>query len=278
MILTVWQRQPVGLSGCGHCEKMVLLTPGCFRLVNEDAPLQHGYSSCMPKNESVAEGRPAATAVSRRELAVARVLDPARARAETRIQRFLDAALELMNTSPDREFTVQEVVERSGQSLRSFYQYFEGKYELLVALFEDSVRSTAEILREQVAEEADPLSKLHRFAVEYYRLCRPATKGRAAKKGPTALAQFAQQLLTDHPQEASRAFVPLLSLLEELLDEAAAAGDIRPGLRHDRVAGVILQAIMFNAFTTTISASSGRPSRGDAAEELWDFLLHGVSA
>jgi AcrR family transcriptional regulator len=231
----------------------------------------------MPKNEPVAVDRSAAGA-SRRELAVARVLDPARARAETRIQRFLDAALELMTASPDREFTVQEVVERSGQSLRSFYQYFEGKYELLVALFEDSVRSTAETLREEVYEEADPVARLHRFAVEYYRLCRPAPKGRAAKKGPTALAQFAQQLLTEHPQEASRAFVPLLSLLEELLDDAAQAGAIRSGLRHDRVAGVILQAIMFNAFTTTISASSSRPSRGDAAEELWDFLLHGVSA
>jgi AcrR family transcriptional regulator len=231
----------------------------------------------MPKNESVAVDRSAA-AVSRRELAVARVLDPARARAETRIQRFLDAALELMTASPDREFTVQEVVERSGQSLRSFYQYFEGKYELLVALFEDSVRSTAETLREQVAEEPDPIRRLHRFAVEYYRLCRPASKGRTPKKGPTALAQFAQQLLTDHPEEASRAFVPLLSLLEELLDDAAEAGAVRPGLRHDRVAGVILQAIMFNAFTATISASSSRSTRGDAAEELWDFLLHGFSS
>ena len=224
----------------------------------------------MPKNESVA--------VSRRELAVARVLDPARARAETRIQRFLDAALELMSASPDREFTVQEVVERSGQSLRSFYQYFEGKYELLVALFEDSVRSTAETLRETVYQEEDPLARLHRFAIEYYRLCRPVPKTRSVKKSSNALAQFAQQLLTDHPQEASRAFVPLLSLLEELLDDAAQAGVVREGLRHDRVAGVMLQAIMFNAFTTTISASSGRPSRGDAAEELWDFLLHGVSA
>jgi AcrR family transcriptional regulator len=224
----------------------------------------------MPKNEAVA--------VSRRELAVARVLDPARARAETRIQRFLDAALELMSASPDREFTVQEVVERSGQSLRSFYQYFEGKYELLVALFEDSVRSTAETLRETVYQEEDPVGRLHRFAIEYYRLCRPVPKTRTGKKSSNALAQFAQQLLTDHPQEASRAFVPLLSLLEELLDDAAQAGVVREGLRHDRVAGVMLQAIMFNAFTTTISASSGRPSRGDAAEELWDFLLHGVSA
>ncbi len=224
----------------------------------------------MPKSEPVA--------VSRRELAVARVLDPARARAETRIQRFLDAALELMSSSPDREFTVQEVVVRSGQSLRSFYQYFEGKYELLVALFEDSVRSTAETLREAVDQEKDPLSRLHRFAIEYYRLCRPAPKARGGRKGSNALAQFAQQLLTDHPQEASRAFVPLLSLLEELLDEAAEAGVVRAGLRHDRVAGVMLQAIMFNAFTATISASSGRPARGDSAEELWDFLLHGFSA
>src|SRR4051812_20080062 len=51
-----------------------------------------------------------------RELAVARSLDPARVRAEKRVQRFLDAALELMESAPDKEFTVQEVVERSGQS------------------------------------------------------------------------------------------------------------------------------------------------------------------
>ncbi len=228
----------------------------------------------MAKSEAAA----ADGVVSRRDLAVARVLDPARARAETRIQRFLDAALELMNASPDREFTVQEVVERSGQSLRSFYQYFEGKYELLVALFEDSVRSTAETLRELVDEEPDALSKLHRFCVEYYRLCRPAPKGRTPKRGPSALAQFAQQLLTDHPQEASRAFVPLLTLLDELLDEGVTAGVVRPGLRHDRVSAVILQAIMFNAFTATISGTPKRGVRIDPAEELWELFIHGFSA
>ena len=62
-----------------------------------------------------------------RDVAVARVVDPARLRAERRVQRFLDAAVELMSTSSGKDFTVQEVVERSGQSLRSFYQYFDGK-------------------------------------------------------------------------------------------------------------------------------------------------------
>src|SRR3954462_11186662 len=149
--------------------------------------------------------------VSWRDLAVARSLDPARVRAEKRVQRFLDAALELMNSTSGKEFTVQEVVERSGQSLRSFYQYFAGKYELLLALFEESVRSTAEHLRDVVAEESDPLERLHRFAVEYYRICQPTPK-RAAKRAPTpsAMAEFAQQLLTAHPQEAARAFGPLV--------------------------------------------------------------------
>jgi len=102
-------------------------------------------------------------------------------RAETRVQRFLDAAVELMNASPGKEFTVQEVVERSGQSLRSFYQYFAGKHELLLALFEESVRSTSEHLRECVDEGDDPMDRLHRFVVEYYRLCRPTARARSVK-------------------------------------------------------------------------------------------------
>ncbi len=213
-----------------------------------------------------------------RDLAVARVADPARARAETRVQSFLDAAIELMNSESGKDFTVQEVVERSGQSLRSFYQYFDGKHRLLLALFDDSVRSAAEELRQAVAEEGTPLERLHRFAVEYYRRCRPVSKGRS-KKGPTprAIAEFAQQLLTEHPDEAARAFVPLVSLLEELLDEAAAAGDIRPGLSHGQISGVVLQAIMFNTFASTISGSPARRDEG-AAELLWELLLDGIRA
>jgi AcrR family transcriptional regulator len=216
--------------------------------------------------------------VSWRDLAVARSLDPARVRAEKRVQRFLDAALELMNSAPGKDFTVQEVVERSGQSLRSFYQYFAGKYELLLALFEESVRSTADHLREVTAEQTDPLERLHVFVTEYHRVCQPAPKGRTAKKGPTpVMAEFAQQLLTTHPKEASRAFVPLVSLFDEVLDEASAAGVVRPGVSGDGIAGVVLQAVMFNAFARTISGSTARRSPEDVAEELWQFVLNGIS-
>jgi AcrR family transcriptional regulator len=212
-----------------------------------------------------------------RDLAVARSLDPARVRAEKRVQRFLDAAVELMTSSSGKDFTVQEVVERSGQSLRSFYQYFAGKYELLLALFEESVRSTAEHLGEAIADERDPLERLRTFTIEYYKVCQPARRGKNAKRPPTRiLAEFAQQLLTEHPEEAARAFVPLVTLLEQVLDDAAANGSIRSDVNNRRIAGVVLQAVMFNAFASTISGTL-RNDGGDAAEELWTLLLRGLA-
>ncbi len=234
----------------------------------------------MSTDDSAATAATDEDPVSWRELAVARVADPARVRAETRVQSFLDAAVELMNSGSGKDFTVQEVVERSGQSLRSFYQYFDGKYRLLLALFDESVRSTTDELRQSIAVETTPLARLHRFTVEYYRICGPAPKGRSPKKAPTprAMAEFAQQLLTEHPKEAARAFVPLLSLFEELLKEADAVGDLRPGLSHSQIAGIALQAIMFNAFSSTISGSPVDTQVDAAAEGLWDLLVHGFAA
>ena len=219
--------------------------------------------------------------MSWREQAVARSLDSARTRAESRVQRFLDAALELMEAGDSKEFTVQEVVERSGQSLRSFYQYFGGKHELLLALFEESVRSTADHLREKVADEDDPRERLHRFVVEYYRMCRPAPKGKAAKKGPSPspiLVDFAQQLLTAHPTEAARAFVPLVTLFREVLDDAAEAGVVRPELRQRPIAGTVLEVIMFNAFSSTIGGAPLPNDGAGAAEDLWDLIFNGIGA
>jgi AcrR family transcriptional regulator len=217
---------------------------------------------------------------SRRDRAVARVLDPARERAETRVQRFLDAALELMEKSPGAEFSVQEVVERSGQSLRSFYQYFDGKYELLLALLEDSIRTTTAEIQLKIETEQDPLERLRRFALEYYVYCNPRlqSNGKAAvasgaKHPPFILGSFAVQLLTDHPAEASRAFVPLVQLLETLLDDARVAGVINLPIGERRLAGVLLQAISFSAFALTIGGSPLGATAEDDAAELWSFVL-----
>jgi len=263
----------------------------------ENGRLPLGRYTCrVAANDPVADAPAGDAPSSFRDVAVARVVDPARLRAERRVQRFLDAALELMTSTSQKDFTVQEVVERSGQSLRSFYQYFDGKYELLLALFEESVRSTADLLRDRIDQEPDPFERLHVFTVEYFRWCTPTPKGtpkagskpapqeadaagRAAapKVRAAALGEFAQQLLTEHPKEAARAFVPLVTLYVDLLDEAARAGSVRSGLSHRRIAGVVLQAIMFNAFSTTISGVTPvAVGDDDPAEQLWEVLVRGI--
>ena len=74
-----------------------------------------------------------------RQRAVSRSLTAARSRAEERVQRFLDAAFALIDEKGSTDFTIQEVIDRSQQSLRAFYQHFNGKDELLLALFEETV-------------------------------------------------------------------------------------------------------------------------------------------
>jgi AcrR family transcriptional regulator len=234
----------------------------------------------MPADNSSSAPTAADSPVRRRDLAVARSLDSARVRSEGRVQRFLDAGFDLLASAESgKEFTVQEVVDRSGQSLRSFYQYFAGKHELLLALFDEAIRSTADRLEDQLARETTAFDRLHRFVVEYFRMCLPAPKGKASKNNPTpVMAEFSHELLTAHQDEAARAFVPLVTLLEKVLSDAVEAGFVRPKLDRENAAGMILSTIMFNAaYAPTISGTERRDGTL-AAEEVWDFVSSGILA
>src|SRR4051812_43140526 len=95
-----------------------------------------------------------ATTPAWRQRAVSRSLNAARSRAELRVQRFLDAAFELIDEKGTTEFTIQEVIDQSKQSLRGFYQYFDGKDELLLALFEETIREATDDLRTVIESES----------------------------------------------------------------------------------------------------------------------------
>ena len=92
------------------------------------------------------------------------------------------------------------------------------------------------------------------------------------------MVEFAQQLLTAHPKEAARAFVPLVSLFGEVLDQATAGGAVRPDLPRDTVTGVVLEAIMFNAFSSTIGGTSTRADIDDRPEQLWQLVFCGIGS
>src|ERR1700730_2616913 len=177
-----------------------------------------------------------------KQRAVERSIKTAKLRAAQRVQRFLDAAQSIIIEKGSTDFTVQEVVDRSRQSLRSFYLQFDGKHELLLALFEDALSRSADQIRAATANHSDPINRL-RGAVQ---LLFEASRPDPTAKRPL-FTDFAPRLLVSHPAEVKVAHTPLLALLTELIEEAAEAGTLRAGINPKRMAAMTMQTVTFVA-------------------------------
>jgi AcrR family transcriptional regulator len=189
----------------------------------------------------------------------------ARLRAEQRVQGFLEAAIGLMVERGTTEITVQEVVDRSGHSLRSFYQHFDGKNELLLALFEEGLIGVADDVREAVAGESEPMDRLRRAVEVLFAAAHPAQP-----VSRSLAADIAVQVRARHPQEVAAAHTPLVDLVADLITAAADNGDLPPGGDRAR-AGLVLQAAMFASHAD--ARTDGHPLTVD---EVWRFCFRGL--
>src|SRR5262245_16131106 len=208
-----------------------------------------------------------------RQRAVSRSLSAARSRAEQRVQRFLDAAFELIDEKGTTEFTIQEVVDRSSQSLRGFYQYFDGKDELLLALFEEVIRESAEDIRGVVEAESEPIERLRAFAIRLHEWCEPApTPPKRGAHNRRPISKFSLQLAVDHPARVSAAMAPIWRMSLELVDGAIAAGAIK-ATDSGRTALLIQQTVMYSWFGNHLVHHARMRV---TAEETWEFCLHGL--
>jgi AcrR family transcriptional regulator len=206
-----------------------------------------------------------------KQRAVERSIKTAKLRAAQRVQRFLDAAQAIIIEKGSTDFTVQEVVDRSRQSLRSFYLQFDGKHELLLALFEDALSRSADQIRAATASHANPIERL-KVAIQ---LLFESSRPDPASKRPL-FTDFAPRLLVSHPSEVKVAHTPLLALLTELMEDAAAAGELRPNVNPKRMAAITMQTVMFVASSSAdTDEDSAHPI---TADEVWDFCAHGFAA
>ena len=206
-----------------------------------------------------------------KQRAVERSTRAAKLRAEQRVQRFLDAAQAIIIEKGSTDFTVQEVVDRSRQSLRSFYLQFDGKHELLLALFEDALSRSADQIRAATSSQKDPLERL-KVAIELL--------FESSRPDPTArrplFTDFAPRLLVSHPAEVKIAYTPLLALLSELIEEAAEAGQLRAEINPKRMAAMTMQTVTFVAQSG--GGSDDATTHPITADEVWDFCAHGLAA
>ena len=206
-----------------------------------------------------------------KQRAVERSTRAAKLRAEQRVQRFLDAAQAIITDTGSTDFTVQDVVNRSSQSLRSFYQHFDGKHELLLALFEDALRRATGQIAAATDTQAAPIDALRTAVQLLFELSRPDPGAHRP-----LFTEFAPRLLLSHPAEVRRAHAPLLELLTTLTARAADAGQLRPGTEPRRIAALTMETVMFTAQTSGGADPDG-VVRPVTADEIWDFIAHGIA-
>jgi AcrR family transcriptional regulator len=194
-----------------------------------------------------------------RERAVTRSLDRARVRAEDRLERLLAAADEMM--SEGTEITVQEVVVRAGQSLRTFYQHFAGKHDLLLALLESGCDELAVALERRAARESEPVAALREGVAVLHKASR---SHRSHKR--RALAQFSAQLLYRDPAAYQQVQQRMVLALSDLV-AAAAPADPDPL----RTASLVLNIIEGTSRRDALLAARGLAPV--TLEELWSAVL-----
>jgi AcrR family transcriptional regulator len=165
------------------------------------------------------------------------------------------------------------VIDRSKQSLRGFYQYFNGKDELLLALFEETVREATEDLRSVIDAESEPIERLRAFTIRLHEWCDPSEKpSKRSAHNRRPIMEFSVQLTVDHSERVKAAMAPVSRMMLELVSEANKAGvihvtDIR------RASALMQQTVMYSWFGNRLVDNVRMRL---TAEATWEFCLHGL--
>ena len=197
-----------------------------------------------------------------------RSLRSAHARAHSRSDRFVAAATLLLQEKGNTDFTVQDVVDRSKMSIRTFYKYFGSKEDLLVAVYETVIaREAVPRLRKRIEKARDPMLRLRAYIEALVEL--------TAKTGPVGrmLINYQNRLAESRPDDLATAMKPQFDLLVELISDIARTRPLRRDLTVETAARL--------THYTVLAAAHGRALGSEGAVEIpaktvWQFCVSGM--
>ena len=201
---------------------------------------------------------------------VGRSLRTAAERSVDRGRTLIAAAATVLERANGEDITVQEVADEAGQSLRTLYQYFESKDDLLLALFEEAMRTYAQLIERAIGELTDPLDRLAGAMVAAIRM--PEVSGTGFDRG---LVRLRLKLSEVQPDLVGRAQAAVATLLRGLVESAQAAGRIHV----DDPDGATFMLLSLNAaYITTETVGNDAPVGRPEIRAVAGFCLQGLGA
>jgi AcrR family transcriptional regulator len=201
---------------------------------------------------------------------VDRSLRNATKRSIDRGSSLIKAAATLLERSNGDGFTVQDVADEAGQSLRTLYQYFESKDDLLLAVFEEAMRTYARMIRNAIVDLEDPLERLAGGLIASLRM--PEFSDTGVDRG---LARLRLKLGEVEPALVARSQEPVTAVMSELVSDAAAAGQI---LTSDPEEATYMILALKSAYITSQTLGNDFGVRFPTVPTLTAFCLAGLGA
>lgn len=189
------------------------------------------------------------------------------------------AANELLEEEGLDGLTIRAMLKRTGLARRAFYERFEGKDDLVVAVFAETLRESAEHLERETAHLADPLDQL-RVVVDLLVLGSQPHRGRIGMRRISAMVREHMRLAQSRPAELEAALQPLIGVIAERISAGIRTGQVRacdPVLQ----ATLIYNLIASTVHIETLMEESGEPAsyrRPRLADEIWEFCRRAIVA
>jgi AcrR family transcriptional regulator len=188
---------------------------------------------------------------------------------EPRERRFMKSALAILGETGRTDFTVLEVVERSKTSLRSFYQHFSTKDELLLALIDKIMSESTKKWR----DDTTGLESTAALRVLIDRICTPAESSTQDKVN-RGLTDYNDHLAETLPREYARVLSPLHELIKDIINRGTAEGTFRTDIDVNATAALIMQSALGAMRLRVLGAElNGVPIDAD---HIYDFCVSGL--
>jgi AcrR family transcriptional regulator len=202
--------------------------------------------------------------------------------ATDRQEKIIAAAYELLEEEGLEGLTIRAVLTRTGLARRAFYERFAGKDELVLAVFEQTIRTAADLYAGQCRRLPDPVERL-RLIVSCIVLGTESLEEQGSRHGQrrsAALSREHLRLAESHTEALQQALRPLIDLIAAQLAEGIAAGLVRA---HDpqRLAWLVYNLVSTTVHIELLTEQAGEPDapRRDAlAVEIWDFCRRAIAA
>ncbi len=184
-------------------------------------------------------------------------------------QRILNSAIKIFARKGFHHTRVSEIAQEAGVADGTIYLYFRNKDDILIKVFEESLRQIIDRFEKELKKEPDPISRLERFIWLHLELL----------EENKALAEVLQvELRQSH--KFMKEYVPVeflryIDIIAQILKEGQSEGvfkkDISPGIFKRALFGALDELSLHWVLT-----KKGKSYIKSSAEQICKIFLRGI--